>query len=218
MLFNDKDRIVFIGDSITDSGRKRPIGIGLWDGVGNGFVRAIDTLLNVLYPEKIFSIMNMGCNGHTSTEVVDRWQTDALDLKPDCIVCMIGVNDVWRHFDEPTYLDEHISIDQYAENLQKMVDMSKGVKNFVFVCPYYIESNKDDPMAKEVLKYAAKMKEVAKKNNLLCIDVQPDFDEYLKYRHSSFLMWDRVHPGPVGSMIIARRILKEIGVDKDLLK
>ncbi len=216
MLINDREKIVFVGDSITDAGRKHPIGCGLWDGVGTGFVRAIDTLLNVLYPEKIFNIANMGCSGHTTRDLIARWQSDVLDLKPDVVFCMIGVNDVWRTFDEPQVLDEHICVEEYAENLQKLVDMSKDIKKFIFITPYYMEPNKEDFMAKTVLKFASAMKEVARKNGLQCIDVQPDFDEYLKFRHSSYLMWDRVHPGPVGSMIIAKRILKEIGIDKQL--
>ena len=83
MLLNDRDKVLFIGDSITDAGRKRPIGEGLWEGVGNGFVRAIDTLLNVLYPEKRYNIVNMGCSGHNTRDLLARWQTDAIDLKPD---------------------------------------------------------------------------------------------------------------------------------------
>ena len=42
------------------------------------------------------------------------------------------------------------------------------------------------------------------------------FSEYLANRHSAYLMWDRVHPGPVGSMLIAGKILKEFGFDKNI--
>ena len=48
MIFENNDRIVFTGDSVTDSGRKRPYGEGLWEGLGNGFVRNIDSILTVL--------------------------------------------------------------------------------------------------------------------------------------------------------------------------
>jgi len=39
MTFENHERIIFIGDSVTDFGRKRPIGEGLHDGVGTGYVR-----------------------------------------------------------------------------------------------------------------------------------------------------------------------------------
>ena len=218
MLFNDKDRVVFVGDSVTDAGRKRPVGQGLWEGVGTGFVRQIDTLLNVLYPENRYSVFNMGCSGHNTRDLINRWQTDVIDLKPDVIVCEIGVNDVWRQFDEPTCFDGHVYIDEYKVNLQKLVDMSKDkCRQFIFMTPFYMELNTDDEMAKTVRAYAAVMKEVAAKNDIMCVDLQAVFDDYLKYRHSSYLMWDRVHPGNIGSMLIAKTFLKAIGVDRQLI-
>ena len=51
MLFTSGDRIVFTGDSVTDAGRGRPVGEGLWQGVGDGYVRTIDNILNVVYPD-----------------------------------------------------------------------------------------------------------------------------------------------------------------------
>ena len=56
-------------------------------------------------------------------------------------------------------------------------------------------------------------KEVAKENGVGYIDFQGDFDEHLKYRYPAYISWDRVHPNWVGSMIIAKKILKEIGAD-----
>ena len=70
LLFENNDRIVFTGDSVTDSGRGRPVGQGLWDGVGNGYVRAIDSLLAVSYPESLFHIMNTGSSGFTSRDLL----------------------------------------------------------------------------------------------------------------------------------------------------
>lgn len=218
MLLNNRDKILFIGDSVTDAGRKRPVGEGLWDGVGNGFVRQIDTLLNVLYPENLYSIVNMGIGGNNSRDIINRFQTDALDFKPDVIVCEIGVNDVWRIYDEPSCFNNHVYLDEYKDNLQKIVDMAKGkCRQFIFMTPYYMEINQDDAMGKDVRAYASAMKEIASKNDILCVDLQATFDDYLKYRHSSYLMWDRVHPGNIGSMLIAKTFLKAIGVDRDLI-
>ena len=64
-----------------------------------------------------------------------------------------------------------------------------------------------------MVEYAAIAKDVAKENNVGYIDFQSDFDEHLKYRYPAYISWDRVHPNWVGSMIIARKILKEIGAD-----
>ena len=48
MYLGKNDFILFTGDSITDAGRKRPLGEGLWDGVGNGYVREVDNLRRYL--------------------------------------------------------------------------------------------------------------------------------------------------------------------------
>ena len=56
------------------------------------------------------------------------------------------------------------------------------------------------------------MKEVAKKYNRPVLDIQKAFDEYMKSRPGQSISWDRIHPNEVGSMIIARALLKEFGV------
>ena len=69
LKFHDGDKILFTGDSVTDSGRGRPVGEGLWEGVGNGYVRSIDTMLNVCYPELLLHICNTGTSGNTSRDL-----------------------------------------------------------------------------------------------------------------------------------------------------
>ncbi len=217
MLLRDRDRVVFTGDSVTDAGRARPIGQGLWDGVGNGFVRQVDNFLNVLYPEQKFYLMNTGVSGNTTRDLFARWQTDVLDLKPDVLFVCIGFNDVWRQFDTPCVFDLHVPIEEYRENLIRMIRETKDkVRQMVFLTPYYMEPNKEDAMRKMMDAYGSVVKEVCKEYDLPCVDLQPAFDDYLQYRHSASLMWDRVHPGPIGSLLIARELLKFMGVDRSL--
>lgn len=217
LKFENGDRILFMGDSVTDAGRKRPVGEGLWEGVGNGFVRSVDTLLNVCYPEQLFHVVNMGVSGNTTVDLLARWQTDVLDLHPDWVVLCIGFNDVWRWFDEPS-LPGHVTEEQYRANLEKMVrDTLPHVKGMVLMTPYYIETNTADAMRAKMDVYGGIMKEVAAKFGLPCVDLQKEFCDYLQYRHSSYVMWDRVHPGWVGSMLIAKALLKEMGFDRPLI-
>ena len=218
MLFKSHETILFTGDSVTDAGRKRPVGEGLWEGVGNGYVRQIDTILNVAYPENLYNIVNTGISGNTSKDLIARWQTDVLDIKPDYVSICIGFNDVWRHFDEPASQHKHVSIDEYRQNLQKMIELTKdNVKGMIFLTPYYMELNKDDLMRKKMDEYGNIVKELARQYNCLCIDLQKEFNEYLKYRYSAYIMWDRVHPGWIGSMIIARAFLRAVGFDKKFI-
>ena len=59
--------------------------------------------------------------------------------------------------------------------------------------------------------------EVAKKYNCHYINIQQAFDDYLIYRYPAYISWDRVHPGEIGSMIIAREFLKSVGMDRTLI-
>ena len=218
MVFQNGDKIVFTGDSITDSDRGRPIGEGLWNGVGNGYVRSIDTLLNVCYPEHLYHIVNTGSSGNTVKDLENRWQSEVLDLKPDWIVVCIGVNDVWRQFDSPALTHQHVYPDEYRETISRLVDKAKPlVKGLIMMTPYYMETNRDDGMRKRMDEYGTIMKDVCKQWDIPCIDLQTEFDVYLQYRHSSYIMWDRVHPGWIGSMIIARAFLRTIGFDRSII-
>ena len=217
LIFENKSAIVFAGDSVTDSGRKRPVGEGLWDGVGNGYVRSIDTLLNVYYPEYFYRIVNMGVSGDNSRNLLSRWQTDVMDLNPDYIVCCIGFNDVWRFFDEPG-CKTGVSIEEYRNNLEKMAEASIGkVRKLIFMTPYYMEANKSDEMRVKMTEYASVMKQVAEKYKTDCIDLQKEFDGYLKYRYPAYITWDRIHPGWIGSQIIASAFLRYAGFDRKII-
>lgn len=208
MLIKANGRIVFAGDSITDDGRKRPIGEGLWGGQGNGFVRMVDTFLAVDYPDMNIRCTNMGESGNTSTELLARWECDVNDLNPDLVVLCIGVNDVWRQFDCPACPDYAVTPEDYEDNLNKAADMTKA--KMLWLTPYYLETNLADPMRKRMDEYGAAMKKVAAERGITCVDLQYEFDGYLKHRHPSYITWDRVHPGWIGSLIIARAVLKAL--------
>ena len=102
--------LLFTGDSITDCGRARPIAADI--DLGDGYVNLVNSLLSVRYPERIIRIMNTGISGNRVIDLETRWQTDILDLNPDWLSIMIGINDVWRHFDRATNPDQ-VNIQRY---------------------------------------------------------------------------------------------------------
>lgn len=209
MILTKSAKIVFAGDSVTDDGRARPIGEGLNDELGNGYVKLIDTFLSVDYPELNLRVVNMGVGGDTSRDLLARWETDVNALVPDYVVVQIGINDVWRQFDSPTRPEYCVFPDEYEENLYKICDNTKA--NLIFMTPYYLEINENDAMRKRTDEYAAICKKVANDRNIPVIDLQAAFENILQYRYPAYITWDRVHPGRIGSMIIARAFLNKIG-------
>ena len=188
MLFENGDHIVFTGDSTTDNGRGRPVGEGLWDGVGSGYVRVIENILNVVYPERLYWISNTGVSGNTTRDLHDRWQNDVMALKPDWVSVMIGVNDIWRRFDCPAITSSHVYAAEYKDLLSKMMERTlPTVKGMILLSPYYIESNREDSMRMAVDEYIGICSDVAKKYNTVFVNLQRAFDDYLVYRHSSYI-------------------------------
>ena len=107
MIFEHMDRIVFAGDSVTDMGSAQPVGEGLFDNLGQGYVRMVDNLLGACYPEVYLRITNSGISGNTSRDLLARFDRDVISLKPDWVSVMIGINDVWRQFDEPAVFNDY---------------------------------------------------------------------------------------------------------------
>ena len=94
MLFQRNDTVLFIGDSITDYNRARPVGEGLYNAWGTSYAAMASSLLCAMYPELHLRMINMGISGNQIRDLDKRWQTDVLDLKPDWVVVLIGINDV----------------------------------------------------------------------------------------------------------------------------
>ena len=218
MLLTAGDHIVFTGDSVTDAGRGRPVGEGLHAGVGTGYVRQIENILNVVYPDWDLWISNTGCSGDTSRKLKERWQEDVMSLKPDWVSVMIGINDIWRQFDSPGIRSLHVDLNEYRSNLCEMMERTLPVvKGVILMSPYYMENNREDRMRAMTDEYVRVCEETAKKYHCHYVNIQQAFDEYFRYRHPTYVSWDHVHPGNIGSMLIAREFLKAIGMDSSFI-
>ena len=211
MLFTAGSKVLFIGDSITDCGRK-PGGEGLFEALGKGYVARVDALLQATYPQLKLRVVNMGTGGHTVRDLKRRWQTDVLDQKPDFVSIMIGINDVWRQFDTPFQSEWGVPVGEYGATLEELlVHTMPAVKGLVLMTPFYIEPNRKDAMRAQMDKYGAVVKKLAAKHGAILVDTQAAFADFLKVQHSSALAWDRVHPTETGHMILARAFLNAVG-------
>lgn len=214
MIFESMDRIVFAGDSVTDMGSKNPVGEGLFDNVGRSYVRVIENLLAVCYPEIKVRITNSGISGNTSRALLQRFDRDVVDLKPNWVSICIGINDVWRQFDSPAIPDEQIMPEEYERNVETMIlKVKDSVKGIFLLSPYYMEPNREDMMRKRMDEYVAVCKKLAEKHGCIFVDFQRMYEEYCSVRHSSYVAWDRVHPNQVGATLMAREFLKHCDFD-----
>lgn len=207
MKLKDGDIIVFAGDSTTDADR-----CATADGLGNGYVKLVSDALYAFLPTENYRVVNAGVSGNTSLQLLERWGRDVMSLTPDVVFCMIGINDVWRHFDRCEPLQKRISVQEYVENLSLICEKTKDVRVFCIIPPYFMERNRTDEMRVMTEEYAAAAREVAKKYGADVLDVQPAFDEYMLGRSGQTISWDRVHPGWIGSQLIMREIFRYLEV------
>jgi lysophospholipase L1-like esterase len=212
MLIHPDSKLLMIGDSITDCGRARPVGKASDGGLGNGYVSLVDSLLNATFPEMHIRTVNMGISGNTVRDLKARWQSDVLRIKPDWLSIMIGINDVWRHFDTWLLLNKQVSLEEFSSTLEELVRNSlPGLKGLVLMTPYYIDLNRSDPMRSMMDRYGSVVRELAEKYEAVLVDTQAAFDGVLKEFHPVALAGDRIHPNLTGHMIITRAFLKAIG-------
>ena len=212
MRFKAGQKLLFIGDSITDCNRTKTEGAGVFGELGNGFVSYVNALLLAVYPELGLQVVNKGINGNTVRDIKRRWQEDVIVSKPDWLAIMIGINDVWRQYDTPHIKERHVYIDEYEETLRQLVRETKSsLKGLILMTPFYIESNEEDPMRRTMDQYGKVVWNIAEEEDCLFVDTQAAFNEVLKSLYPAALAWDRVHPSAAGHMILARAFLKEIG-------
>jgi lysophospholipase L1-like esterase len=207
-------KLVMIGDSITDAGRKTPFGEGRNEGTGRGYVAHVETLLGTVYPQHAIRVVNVGSSGNTVRNLKSRWQTDVLDLKPDWLSVMIGINDVWRQFDSPLQKEGHVLIEEYEATLNELLAQTRpALKGLALFTPYYIEANAHDAMRAQMDRYGQIVKKQADRHNAIFVDTQAVFNDLLKSYYPAALAWDRVHPSQVGHMAMARAFLNAVGFD-----
>ncbi|SFE84831.1 Lysophospholipase L1 [Paenibacillus algorifonticola] len=208
-------KLLFIGDSITDCDRNKQDGEGLFGALGRGYVAQVDALLQAVYPELGIRVVNMGTSGNTVRDLKARWQEDVTDKKPDVLSIMIGTNDVWRQYDTPFITDWHVYIEEYEQTLRELVAQAKPVarSGIVLMTPFFLESNEQDAMRRTMDEYGAVVRRIADETGCLFVDTQAAFNKVLAHLYSATLAWDRVHPTAAGHMVLARAFLQAMDFD-----
>lgn len=212
MILEKNQKLLFIGDSITDVGRTRPIGEGHGgENLGKGYVSLVNALLHANYPALEIRIVNTGISGNTARHLAERWQTDVLDLKCDWLSIMIGINDVWRQFDKVAQKEVHVSEQEYEQTLDRLVGKTRPMlKGMLLATPYFLELNTGEPMRAMMDRYGRVVEKLARKHDAIFVNTQAAFEPFLKAQHSMSLCADRVHPNLTGHMILAQAFLKAL--------
>jgi lysophospholipase L1-like esterase len=212
-LIEDGDTILFQGDSITDAGRSRDKAAepNSFAALGNGYAWLAAAQLLIDKAEAGLKNFNRGISGNKVYQLAERWQTDCLDLKPDVLSILIGVNDFWhkqKHGYEGT-LEKYET--GYRALLKRTKDALPDVK--LVICePFVLKVGAvDDAWFPEFDGYRAAAKRVAEEAGAVFVPFQSMFDAAAKIAPPAHWAADGVHPTTHGAALMAHAWLKVIG-------
>jgi lysophospholipase L1-like esterase len=196
-------KILFQGDSITDCGRNRETG-----GLGGGYPSMVAGLFKARNPGVEVTFINKGISGNRVVDLQGRWQEDCIDLAPDVVSILIGINDTWRRYDSgnPT------SARDYETGYRSILSKVKALGAQILILePFVLPYPEDRKSWREDLdpKIAA-AKRLAGEFGAEYIPLDSLFAEAAKAYPPEFWAGDGVHPSAVGHALIADAWLKTV--------
>lgn len=117
-FIQDNQKVLFIGDSVTDCGRSRT---DLTD-LGNGYPMYIASFVKAMYPDLDVTFVNKGISGNRTRDLMARWTEDCIRLKPDVVSVLIGINDTWRRYDS----NDPMTTEEYRDNYRSLLERTKN--------------------------------------------------------------------------------------------
>ncbi len=205
----DKLTILFQGDSITDAGREKAnYYANDAAGMGRGYVFQIVSHLLGTQPEKDWKYYNRGISGHKVFQLANRWDDDCLQLKPDVLSILIGVNDFWH-----TLNNYKGTVAGYEADFRKLLDRTlKALPNIKLIIgePFAVKGGSaiDDEWFPEFPKYQQSARKVAADYKAVFIPYQQIFDDALQLAPAVYWCPDGVHPSMAGGYLMKEAWIK----------
>jgi lysophospholipase L1-like esterase len=193
--------IVFQGDSITEGGRQP--GNDLNHTMGQDYDYIVAAQVGAEYPERNLTFLNRGISGNTVTDLAARWQADVIELKPDLLSILVGVND--------TFYGKGETLEAYAQTYERLIQETQAklphtriILGQPFLLP--VGNYKADYPAKlaQVKQRQAVVEQLAAKYHLPLIRYQEAFDAACGKAPADRWSWDGVHPTYAGHGLMAR--------------
>lgn len=202
-------RILFQGDSITDAGRSREALPESNIGYGAGYPALVAARIFGDHLGNGYNIINRGISGNRVVDLYARWKVDCLNLKPDVLSILIGVNDTWHEKNH----QNGVEVERYKLVYDMLLDWTVKtlpeiklvlMEPFVLVTGAVSEDWVPDIDARRVV-----VKELAEKYNAVFIPCQQIVsDAAAKAGADELILRDGVHPSVMGHQVLADAWLK----------
>ena len=209
---NDKDVIIFQGDSITDAGRERmKQHANVANSFGSGFAFLAASQILKDNPSKDYSIYNRGVSGNKVFQLADRWQRDCFDLHPSLLSILVGVNDYWHTIDG----NYDGTAEKYEQDYRQLLVLTKKMLPEVklVICePFALlgVSAVTEKWFPAFDAYRASAKKMAEEFDAVFIPYQAIFTEAQLVAPAKYWSLDGVHPSMAGCELMSEAWLKAV--------
>ena len=205
--FKPGDRILFQGDSITDGGRARA-GDNLNHTMGQDYAYMISGRLGVELAERHLTFINRGISGNKVSDLAARWQNDTLNVKPDILSILIGVNNL----DSTTPEDFEKSYDKLLADTVAALPHVRLVLGEPFTLP---SGKYKDPAVyparlAKMKKYDEAVARLAAKYKAPVVHYQQAFEAAVRRAPAEYWLWDGVHPTYPGHHVMAEEWVRAV--------
>ncbi|HBR94918.1 MAG TPA: GDSL family lipase [Opitutae bacterium] len=203
-----KHKILFIGDSITDCGRREQHAP-----LGNGYVALVADMLRLHSPASAFSVINRGIGGNTIEDLRSRWTDHVLCEAPDWLVIKIGINDCNRYVSDSSQALQ--SPQQYAKIYDQILSHTREAlpnTKILILSPFYLSKDTNLPDAyrarvcAKLKQYIEHAQQAAETHQAFYYDLNAKFEKLLEHMTPSELADDAVHPNRTGTLFIAQQV------------
>lgn len=204
------DIILFQGDSITDAGRKKAdSNFNTADNLGFGYALHSAASVLVATASQKIKIYNKGISGNKVYQLAERWDDDCLNLQPNILSILIGVNDYWHKHSGKYNGTVAVYDADFRALLERTLKKLPNVK-LVIGEPFALKDVKavDDSWYPEFDEYRFAAKNIAKDFDAVFVPYQAVFNEALKSAPGSYWTQDGVHPSLPGAKLMANAWLK----------
>ena len=199
-------KILFQGDSVTDAGRDRSNPCDM----GDGYPRYASALLQDSFPDEEFEFINLGISGNRTEHLVERLESDFIDIQPDIVSILIGINDVWHHY---AFEFVETTDEQFEQNYRTVLDAikSRTSARILLIQPFLLETA--DPPKAELREELVRKQSIIYKLAEEYADCYLALDEVLHTdakEEPAYYSADGVHPTPDGACYIGEAYLDAI--------
>ena len=200
--------ILFQGDSITDAGRNRELSVEPNKGMGAGYPALVCSYLRCHDAAKDWQIYNRGISGNRVVDLYARWKIDALNLRPDILSILIGVNDTWHEKSRQNGVEPQRYETIYRMLLEWTRQELPEVK-LVLLEPFvFLSEVVDNSWLDEIEARRKITRKLSDEFGTIFIPTQSILDAALKDAPTGYWLGDGVHPTLAGHQLIAEAWLK----------